>query len=244
MIELIRSGGPVMIPLLICSLLAIAYAVERFWILSRIPGSNEAEEQLEEAERCLREDGEEAAAHSCAEGRGVLNYLFTALMKRYDQLMIEQKEFQETRREIEQLGEMAGGGEVSRFLETQMELRDLKDEMVFEVDEATREYLSKNLSVLSTIGNISPLLGLLGTITGMIIAFQSIAVAGTGDPRVVASGISQALVTTATGLIIAIPTIVVYRYLARKADRVRDRIEVYGHAFANTLIMNGLRSGR
>jgi biopolymer transport protein ExbB len=243
MIELIRSGGPVMVPLLICSLLAIAYAIERLWILSRIPGDDVAEGQLEEVERCLRDDGEEVAAQSCLEKRGVLYYLFTALMKRYDQLMIERREFKQTREEIERLGEAAGGGEVSLFLEQQMELRDLKDELVFEVDEATREYLSKNLSILSTIGNIAPLLGLLGTITGMIIAFQSIAVAGTGDPRVVASGISQALVTTATGLIIAIPTIVIYRYLARKADRTRDRVEIYGHAFANSLIMNSLRTG-
>jgi biopolymer transport protein ExbB len=76
----------------------------------------------------------------------------------------------------------------------------------------------------------------------MIIAFESIAVAGAGDPKVVAGGISQALVTTASGLIVAIPTIVAYRYLARKADKSLERTEVYGHAFANTLIMAGQRS--
>jgi biopolymer transport protein ExbB len=113
----------------------------------------------------------------------------------------------------------------------------LKTELVIQTEEAARAYLGKNLPILSTIGNISPLLGLLGTIMGMIIAFESIAVAGAGDPRVVAGGISQALVTTASGLIVAIPSIVVYRYLARRADRSLEAVEVYGHAFANTLIM-------
>ncbi len=61
--------------------------------------------------------------------------------------------------------------------------------------------------------------------------------AGTGDPRVVAGGISQALVTTATGLVIAIPTIVASRYLARKAERARSRLEVYGLAFVNSLLV-------
>ena len=70
----------------------------------------------------------------------------------------------------------------------------------------------------------------------MIQAFESIAAAGTGDPKVVAGGISQALITTATGLIIAIPAIVFYRYLGHKADASRSNIEVYAISFANTLL--------
>jgi biopolymer transport protein ExbB len=130
---------------------------------------------------------------------------------------------------------------MGRFMVLQKELADLKEELVIETEEASRGYLGKYLSLLNTIGNISPLLGLLGTIIGMIIAFESIAVAGTGDPKVVADGISQALVTTATGLIVAIPTIVAYRYLARRAERSLEQVEVYGHAFSNALIMAGQR---
>ena len=96
--------------------------------------------------------------------------------------------------------------------------------------------LEKNLGILSTIASITPLLGLLGTITGMIIAFESIASSGTGDPRVVAGGISQALLTTATGLIIAIPAIIFYRFLGHKADTSRASIEVYAISFSNTLL--------
>lgn len=242
--EVIKSGGPTMVPLLLCSVLAIAYIIERIWVLFRIPGGRSAQEQLEQVERTLTEQGEDAAAAHCSKGRGALNFMFSALMKRYDKLMIEQREFEGTRNQIIELAKAGGGAEVGEFLTVQKELSDLKDELVFEVDEAGRVYLGKNLPILNIVGLVSPLLGLLGTIVGMISAFQSIAVAGTGDPKVVAGGISQALVTTATGLIIAIPTIVAYRFLARKADTTRERLEVYGHAFANSLIMSGLKKGK
>ena len=80
-------------------------------------------------------------------------------------------------------------------------------------------------------------MGLLGTIVGMIRAFDAIAQAGAGDPAAVASGISEALITTASGLIVAIPTIVFHRYLSARADRAYKEIELYCHAFANTLVV-------
>jgi biopolymer transport protein ExbB len=96
--------------------------------------------------------------------------------------------------------------------------------------------LSRFLPVLNTVGNIAPLLGLLGTITGMISAFESIAKAGTGDPQVVAGGISQALITTATGLIVAIPSIIFYRYLGAKAESQKQNVEIYAITFSNSLL--------
>jgi len=86
------------------------------------------------------------------------------------------------------------------------------------------------------VGVVSPLLGLLGTIIGMIVAFSSIALSGTGDPRVVAGGISQALITTATGLVIAVPVIVFYRYLGQKAETSMSSVEVYATTFSHTLL--------
>lgn len=236
--EIIKSGGPLMAPLIGCAILAIAYSIERFWILSRLPSPDKAKEELDSREAALLKGGREAVVDECNRGKGVLNFVFASLLKRHDTLLIEQREFQETHEEIIRLAEIGGGGEMGRFMVLQQELADLKNELVIETQEAARHYLGKNLPILNTIGNISPLLGLLGTITGMIIAFESIAASGAGDPRVVAGGISQALVTTATGLIIAIPTIVSYRFLARKADNSLEQVEVYGHAFANTLIMS------
>lgn len=242
--ETIKAGGPVMVPLCLSAILAIAYTIERLWVFFKLPDDQKSKEQLEQLEHILFSQGEEAAARYCGQGKGVLNFVFAALMKRYDKLMIEQREFHDTHEKIIELAALAGGGEVARVIMIKelrvKELSDLKEELIYEVDEAGKAYLGKSLIPLSTIAGIATLLGLLGTITGMIKSFNSIAAAGTGDPRVVAAGISEALITTAAGLIIAIPTIVGYRYLAKKADTSRDRLEVYGHAFANSLIMAGL----
>lgn len=76
--------------------------------------------------------------------------------------------------------------------------------------------LERNLSLLSTIASISPLLGLLGTVVGMITVFSNIDVNGTANTDLLAAGISEALITTAFGLIIAVPAIVFYRYFEEK----------------------------
>ena len=70
----------------------------------------------------------------------------------------------------------------------------------------------------ATIARVSPLLGLLGTVTGMIRTFKAITVAGVGDPTAMAGGIAEALITTAAGLIIAVPALMAYRYLRGRVD--------------------------
>jgi len=240
MIDVIVSGGPIMVPLILCAILAIGFIFERIIVLGRVPGHDQAEDDLAEVERILSQEGEDAVANHCSNGKGVLNYVFSAIMKRYDALVLEQKEFERTRRKLVELSESSGFGDLGKFLAMQKELGDMRDELVLEIDEAGSSYLGRYLSALNTINHVAPLLGLLGTIVGMIIAFRAIAVAGTGDPKVVAGGISQALVTTATGLTIAIPGIVAYRYLARKAEDAKTKIEVYAHAFANSLMISNM----
>jgi len=78
--------------------------------------------------------------------------------------------------------------------------------------------LERNIGVLLTIANLSPLLGLLGTVSGMIKTFNAISVHGVGAPAYLAGGIAEALITTATGLVVAIPTLVAYRFLVDKAQ--------------------------
>ncbi len=87
------------------------------------------------------------------------------------------------------------------------------------------QHLSKGLRPLATIAQISTLLGLLGTVTGMIIAFAVISNQGTGDPAALAGGIGQALITTAAGLMVAIPTVIGQNYLASRVDRILLEIE-------------------
>ena len=85
--------------------------------------------------------------------------------------------------------------------------------------------LTKGLRPLATIAQIAPLLGLLGTVTGMIIAFSEISQQGTGNPAALADGIGQALVTTAAGLIVAIPTLIGHNYLANRVDNILIEID-------------------
>lgn len=94
--------------------------------------------------------------------------------------------------------------------------------------------LTKGLRALATIAQIAPLLGLLGTVTGMILAFSEISQQGTGNPAALADGIGQALVTTAAGLIVAIPALIGHNYLANRVDNIlleidRRREELMGN---------------
>ena len=86
--------------------------------------------------------------------------------------------------------------------------------------------LEKFLGGLNTIGYVSPLLGLLGTVIGLIQAFMNIAISGEGGPAVVAEGVGVALLTTEVGLIIAIPVVYVYNYFNKKSADVVDEMDL------------------
>ncbi len=86
-------------------------------------------------------------------------------------------------------------------------------------------FYERRLSTLVVIANISPLLGLLGTVTGMIKTFTVIAAVGVGKPAEMAGGISEALLTTAAGLSVAIPTVVIHHYLSRLSEHIISDIE-------------------
>ncbi len=85
--------------------------------------------------------------------------------------------------------------------------------------------LEKNVAILSTIANLSPLLGLFGIVSGMIKTFNAISLHGIGNPAPLAGGIAEALITTATGLCVAIPTLVCYRFLKDKASALVFEME-------------------
>jgi len=99
--------------------------------------------------------------------------------------------------------------------------------------EATR--LTRRLGVLETVAAVSPLLGLLGTVLGMIRVFATISSAGLGNPETLSSGISEAMVTTAAGLIIGIPALVAYNWLNGRADRIIFDLEYYSSKVLDTL---------
>ena len=85
--------------------------------------------------------------------------------------------------------------------------------------------LERFLNTLGTIASVSPLLGLLGTVIGIIRAFNAISLEGSGDPRVLAGGIGEALIATAAGLCVAIPSLFAYRILRGKVNRIVIQME-------------------
>ncbi|HAA74810.1 TPA: flagellar motor protein MotA [Candidatus Latescibacteria bacterium] len=100
-------------------------------------------------------------------------------------------------------------------------------------------FLEKGMVWLSTVANIAPLLGFLGTVSGMIGAFESIAAAGDVEPSIVASGISEALITTAAGLVIAIPIQAFHNFFVSKIDKIIIDMQESSTLFMEELIQLG-----
>jgi biopolymer transport protein ExbB len=103
--------------------------------------------------------------------------------------------------------------------------RSLMIEAIEDVGRHVAHELERYLNALGTIAAITPLLGLLGTVTGMMRTFKAITVAGVGNPAAMASGIAEALITTAAGLLVAIPALVAYRYLRGRVDSLVIQME-------------------
>ena len=86
--------------------------------------------------------------------------------------------------------------------------------------------LERFLGILGTLGNIAPFIGLFGTVVGIIKAFRDLALSGTGGPSVVARGIAEALVSTAAGLLVAIPAVIAYNYFTRRIKQLSVQMEI------------------
>lgn len=113
------------------------------------------------------------------------------------------------------------------------EPRDLIEEVMYEALLTTRLRLQRMLPFIAVCATAAPLLGLLGTVTGIINTFELMTVFGTGDVKTLSSGISEALITTKFGLIVAIPSLLLHTFLSRKARSVTDEMEKAAIAFAN-----------
>ena len=103
--------------------------------------------------------------------------------------------------------------------------------------------VERGLSVLAVFGAVAPLLGLLGTVTGMIDTFRVITLYGTGDPRLMSAGISEALVTTELGLAVAIPIMLFHTFLARRANAIVGEMEEKAVHLSNVILKHRVRTG-
>lgn len=187
MFEIVQAGGWLMIPIIICSVLAIAITIERFWVLRADKVA--PRELLPTVWKTLRD-----------------NQLSSDYIK-------------SMRRETWLGSILAAGLQQSRAGREAM-----KDSVQQQASQVAHE-MERFLNTLGTIALISPLLGLLGTVLGMIEVFTAIMLQGTGNAAVLAGGISQALITTAAGLLVAIPAMIFYRALTRRVDTLLVTME-------------------
>jgi biopolymer transport protein ExbB len=135
-------------------------------------------------------------------------------------------------------GEVFGEG-IERFEHLSREQRtmeEMRTEMNGTVERASLSYLERYLAVIDFVAKSSVLLGLLGTVSGMIRAFEGIAEKGLGEPTIVAAGISEALITTVTGLVISVPAIAIFTYFSNRATGRAVQFEPYGHGFVDALL--------
>jgi len=132
------------------------------------------------------------------------------------------------------LGRILAAGLVNRSHE-----REVMKESIEEVGRHVAHSLDRFLNTLGTIASISPLLGLLGTVIGMIKVFAVITTHGVGDASILAAGISEALLTTAAGLSVAIPTLMFHRFFRGKVDELVMTMEQ--EALKMVEVMQGLR---
>lgn len=122
-----------------------------------------------------------------------------------------------------------------------------RDLMVERLEDGGRHVvhdLERFLNSLGTIAAVSPLLGLLGTVAGIIHAFNAITAGGLGDPRLLSGGIGEALITTAAGLSVAIPSLIAYRYLRGKVERLVIQMEKEATKLVDALDERATAAGR
>jgi biopolymer transport protein ExbB len=180
MLELVKAGGWLMAPILLCSVVAMAIVVERFWALRR---DRIAPENLVAQVRQWARSGD-----------------------------LSEERLRAMRRRSS-LGRVLAAG-----LGARDRSREVMKESIENVGRHVVHDLERYLNALGTIAAITPLLGLLGTVIGMIKVFAVITSQGVGDPGVLASGISEALLTTAAGLTVAIPALMFHRYFRGRID--------------------------
>lgn len=131
------------------------------------------------------------------------------------------------------------GSILRRGLEKDYENREAAEKAIEEVFAAETPSIEKGLSSISVMASTAPLLGLLGTVMGMIELFEVITMHGTSDPKLLAGGISIALITTQAGLMVAIPVQLLHTFLSNRADRLTGKMEKIGLVLLNRLWSKG-----
>jgi len=180
MVEIVKSGGWLMVPIILCAIIAMGIMLERFWTLQQ--------------KRVIPED------------------LTSKVWGWVKKGQLDQGQIQ-TLHQGSALGQILAAGLINRDYE-----RAVMKDSIEETGRHVVHELQRYLDTLGTVAAISPLLGLLGTVIGMVKVFAAITTHGVGNPTVLAGGIAEALITTAAGLTVAIPALIGYRFYSSRVD--------------------------
>jgi biopolymer transport protein ExbB len=182
--QVFLAGGPVMWPIVLCSIFALSIILEKFWYLHKI--KIDTQKFLSDILDNIKRHQTKEALEICDKTMSPISHILKAGILKYDR----------TRDQIKE---------------------SIEDASLYEIPR-----LEKNLSALATIAHVSPLLGLLGTVTGLVRCFQAIQAKAIGlrpiSPGDLSVGIWEALLTTVAGLLVAIPAFVVYNYLVSRIN--------------------------
>ncbi|TLY80781.1 MAG: MotA/TolQ/ExbB proton channel family protein [Gammaproteobacteria bacterium] len=195
--EIVRAGGPLMWPIILCSITAAAIILERLWTL--------------QDRRVLPQELPQRV-WQLIESNHISDQVIAALEQNSP------------------LGRLLATGLANRHRPRDMLMERLEDAGRHVVHE-----LERFLNTLGTIAGVSPLLGLLGTVTGIIRSFNAIEAGGMGDPRALSGGIAEALICTVAGLCVAIPALIFYRYLRGRVEGIVVQMEKHAIRMADAL---------
>ena len=207
-LAMVYKGGPIVPVLMGLLLMVIVFSFERFFVISKAAGTGNLDQFMSKVQSSINTGNIEDAIAACDKQKGsVANAIKAALVK-----------YQDVKKEGFNSEEAA--------------------EMIHkEIEEATAlemPMLEKNMTILSTLVSLGTLAGLLGTVTGMIKAFGALATAGTPDQAMLANGISEALINTATGISTSALAIVTYNLFTSKIDTLTYSIDEAATAIVNT----------
>lgn len=201
MLELIKAGGWVMWPIILCSVIALAIIAERFWSLRK---------------------------------NRIIPKNLVATVYQWEKVgHLDDKRIYNLSKSSP-LGRILAAGLLNR-----KHSREIMKESIEEVGRHVAHELERFLNALGTIASVSPLLGLYGTVLGMIKVFAVITTHGIGDPSILSDGISTALITTAAGLTVAIPTLMFHRFFRGRVEELVITMEQ--EALKMIEVMSGLR---
>jgi biopolymer transport protein ExbB len=195
----IYKGGPIVVALMTISIMVITFVFERTFSLRKAKGRGPIETFVKKVQGLVQEGDIDAAIEECNKQRGSMANVLRLALERYNVVKNDPIDAEKKLAEVQ---------------------RAIEEAMMLEVP-----LLERNLVALSTIASISVLVGLFGTVLGMIRSFQALATAGTPNATELSTGISEALVNTAFGIFGAIMAIIAYNFFSTKVSNFTYMID-------------------